>query len=327
MRNQFIFFLMIGLLLAGCSNQEKQKTYQVGILSGLDFFYDTSDGFREKMAELGYVEGENIEYDIRKSNFDMEAYETILNEFMDDKVDLILVFPTEASQQAKIITEGTGIPVVFANAFTEDTGLVNNIRLPGGDMTGVRWDGPNLAMQRFEIMKELVPGSKRIFIPYLKDYPIVNSQLEVLRTRFMAENLTMIEIPVSNAVELEDALERYETYVDSSTDAILIIAEPLCVTPDSFLVLSKFASGHRIPLGGVYMEYEGYASLFGITPRSIPQGRQAAYLADKILRGNKAGSLPVVTAESFMHINYRLSQELGLNVSDRLLNMADEIIR
>jgi putative tryptophan/tyrosine transport system substrate-binding protein len=326
---QFIvlgLLLMTLLLIFGCA-EKKEKVFHVGILSGLDFFANTADGFKEKMTELGYIENENIVYDIQKTNFDMTAYENILKKFMNDKVDMIFVFPTEASQQAKLITKGTGIPVVFANAFTDDTGLVDTVRQPGGDITGVRWVGPDLALQRFEIMCELVPNAKRMLMPYQKGYPIVKSQLEALRQAFAAANITLIEIPAENAAELEIELQKYKRSVNSDTDVILLLCEPLGVTPDAFLVLSQFADEHKIPVGGAFMSIDGHESVFGLTPQGAPQGRQAAFLADKILRGTQAGTIPVVSTDGYFQLNYKAAQKLGLNVSERLLSRADEVIR
>src|SRR4030042_6970328 len=112
------------IFLGGCTTTQNEKVYHVGVLSVLDFVADITDGLKAKMTELGYIEGENIVYDVQKTDFDMAAYKSILKKFVDDKVDLIFVFPTEASIEAKGATEGTTIPVVFTNAFTEDTGLV-----------------------------------------------------------------------------------------------------------------------------------------------------------------------------------------------------------
>jgi putative ABC transport system substrate-binding protein len=307
--------------------KKTEKTYHVGVLSGLDYLADTTDGFKEKMTELGYVEGKNIVYDIQKTNVDLAVYESILNKFVADKVDLIFVFPTEATQQAKKVTQGTGIPVVFTNVFIEDTGIVNSVRQPGGNITGVRWVGPDLALERFEIMRELLPNAKRMFIPYLKNYPIVKSQLEALRPAFNAANIALVEVPAETPAELKAGLEKYKDSINSKTDAILTIAEPLGVTPDFFTVFAKFADEHKIPFGGAYMLLGKYEALFGLTPQGFPQGKQAAFLADKILRGTPAGTIPVVSAEAYFQLSYREAQKLGLSVQEGLLSKANEIIR
>src|SRR3954462_11004985 len=110
--------IMVMLVLSGCG-ATAPKVYRFGILSGLDFFANTADGFKAKMTELGYVEGQNITYDIQKTNVDPAAEEQILNKFVADKVDLIFVFRTELSLAANKAIQGTDIPVVFAQAFTE----------------------------------------------------------------------------------------------------------------------------------------------------------------------------------------------------------------
>ena len=149
-------FTILSMLLAGCGSKTP-KVYHIGILSGLDFVADISDGFKSKMAEFGYVEGTNVVYDIQKTNFDMDAYRNILQKFVADKVDLILVFPTEASMEAKSATQGTNIPVLFTFALIEGMGIVDSVREPGGNITGVRYPGPEIALKRFEILMELVP--------------------------------------------------------------------------------------------------------------------------------------------------------------------------
>ncbi|KPJ73271.1 hypothetical protein AMJ48_02295, partial [Parcubacteria bacterium DG_74_1] len=68
---------------------------------------DAADGFKAGMAELGYIEGQNIIYDLQETDFDMAVYKSVLDEFVEDEVDLIFVFPTEASQEAKAATQGT----------------------------------------------------------------------------------------------------------------------------------------------------------------------------------------------------------------------------
>jgi putative ABC transport system substrate-binding protein len=320
-----VLLAVVWMISGGCAEKE-QEVYHLGILSGLNYFANVADGFKEKMTELGYIEGSNIIYDLQETSFDIAVYKSILNRFVADKVDLIFVFPTEATQEAKAATKGTGIPVIFANAFIEDTGIVDSVRQPGGNITGVRWAGPDIAVQHFEIMRELVPSATRMFIPYRKGYPIVKSQVEALRLAFAAEGLTMIELPASNAEELEAEFNMKAESANGKTDAILTIAEPLCVNPDVFEVIGKFADKRNIPVGGSLISVGGHESIFGLIPQHIPQGRQAAYLADKVLKGTKAGTIPVVTAECFLQINYKAAKKLGITVPEGILSRANEII-
>jgi len=279
------------------------------------------------MTELGYVEGKNIVYDVQKTNFDMAAYKSILKKFVADKVDLIFVFPTEATQEAKAATQGTNIPVVFAFAQVEGMNLINSVREPGGNITGVRYPGPDIAVKRFEVMHELVPQAKRMLIPYQKGYPIVASQLDLVRPAAAAAGVTVIEAPADNAAELDTILQARAKSADGSVDAILLIAEPLVLTPDTFTVIGKFAAEHKIPIGGALMSAGGYDSVFGVNVQNVAVGKQAAPLLDKIFKGTSAGTIPVVSAENYFQFNYAVAQALGLKVSEGLLGQANEVIR
>lgn len=317
--------ILLALLLGSCA--PKPRVYRVGILSGLERIAAITDGFKDGMAELGYVEGENILYDVQKTNFDIATYQSILQKFIADDVDLIFAFPTEASIEAKAATAGTDVPVLFSWAVIEGADLVESVRQPGGNVTGVRYPGPEIAVRRFEIMHELAPQAKRILIPYQKGYSTVEPELEALRPVAEAAGVTLIEAPAADAAELDAVLRAQARGDDVGFDAILAVPEPLSLTPDAFVVMGRFAYEHKLPLGGALMEVEGYKSVFGVTVNPYICGKQAAPVAHKILRGTPAGTIPVVSAEIFLQINYTAAQELGLEVPESLLGQADEITR
>ncbi|MCX6814354.1 MAG: ABC transporter substrate-binding protein [Candidatus Aenigmarchaeota archaeon] len=319
--------LVAVIFLGGCTTTQNEKVYHVGVLSGLSFVADITDGLKAKMTELGYTEGKNIVYDVQETNVDPAAYRQVLNKFVANKVDLILAFPTEVALEAKAATQGIGIPVVFANAVIENTGLVNSVREPGGNITGVRFSTSDLALRRFEILHELAPHAKQMWIPYQRGYPIVASQLGALQPVAASAGVTMIEVPADNATELETNLQTRVKSSDISSDAILCIVEPLMTMPDTLAVLGKFAAEHKLPIGGCPISNNSSGSIFMTAPDNVDVGKLAASIADKILKGTPAGTIPVVTPESRLRINYKVIQELGLNVSEGLLNRADEIIR
>jgi putative ABC transport system substrate-binding protein len=320
-----VWVVTVALLLSGCS--QAPKTYRVGVLSGLSFVANITDGLKAKMTELGYVEGKNITYDVQATDFDLAKYKSILQKFVADKVDVIFVFPTEATMEAKAATQGTNIPVVFDFCLIEGMGIVDSVRAPGGNITGVRYPGPDIAAKRFEIMHELVPQAKRMLIPYQKGYPIVTPQLEALRPVAQAAGVTLVELPADNTADLEAQLQARAQSADIGFDVILFVAEPLTVTPDAFAVLGKFAAEHKVPIGGALMSVGGYDSVFGVNVDNIAVGKQAAPLIDKVFKGISAGTIPVVSAENYIQINYKAAQNLGLTVSEGLLNQANEVIR
>lgn len=318
--------LIIGLLSGACKTQEK-KVYRVGILCGLNFIAEITDGFKEKMTELGYIEGENIEYDVQRTDFDIETYQNILKKFVEDDVDLILTFPTEATIEGKAITEGTDIPLIFTFALIDGLNVVDSIQAPGGNITGVRYPGPDIAIKRFEIMQQLAPDAKTMWIPYQEGYPIVQPQLDALYPIAEPAGVTIIEGPANNPTELEELLKDLVNEDGSSKiDAILFVAEPLTVTPEDFEVIGKFAYEHKIPFGGAIMTVGSYTSIFGVNVDTIDSGRQAAPLADKIFKGTSPGEIPLVSAENYFEINYKAALELGIEVPEGLLNQANHVI-
>jgi putative ABC transport system substrate-binding protein len=328
-----IGFLVIVLVIVAVyfliprAEEEPQEVYRVGILSGLAFAKDTTDGFKAGMAELGYIEGQNIIYDLQETDFDMAVYRSVLNKFVEDKVDLIFVFPTEASQEAKAATQGTDIPVVFSVANIEGTGLVKSIVTPGGNMTGVRYPGPDIALQRLELLYELVPEIKKILIPYQRGYPIVASQLELLYSAAEELGITLVELPADDAAGVANSLQQFAMPGGGATiDAILLIPEPLGVTDEPFLELARFAGEHEIPIGGALMIVDGYSSLFDIGINHYKTGEQAAPLADKVFKGTPAGTIMVISSDTFLKFNLGLAQKLGLEVSEGILERAEEII-
>jgi putative ABC transport system substrate-binding protein len=320
--------VVIFAFFSGCAEKTaKEKAYRLGILCGLDYIAIIPDSFKVKMAELGYIEGENISYDYQRTNFEPEKERQILEKFIKDGVDLIFTFPTEVSMAAKAITQGTGIPLVFAIANIEGTGLVDSVRRPGSSITGVRFPGPDLAIKRFEIMRELTPEAKRMWVPYQRGYPIVESQMELLHPAAERVGITLIEFPADDAAELQLELDARDKLDDVGFEAILFIPEPLSCTDDAFEVMAKFAYKHNLPIGGILMQVGDYGSIFGINVDVPKTGEQAAVLVDKILRGIPAGQIPVVSSESYIEINCKVAKEFGIDVSEGLLFRADEVIR
>ena len=246
----FLAAMVMSLILNGCGEQ-KPKVNRLGILCGLNVFTTTVDGFKARMTELGYIEGENIVYDYHKTNFDPPGEQRILRKFVSDKVDLILVLPSEVSLAAKAITQGTSIPMVFCQTNVEGNDLIKSVPEPGGNITGVRSPGPDLALKRFEILHELVPQAKRMWIPYTRHSPIVPDQLTALRPAAAKAGVTLVESPADSAADLIADLDNRAKAADIGIDAVLFISEPLARTPAVFTQIGKFAVAHRIPIGGV----------------------------------------------------------------------------
>jgi putative ABC transport system substrate-binding protein len=299
----------------------------VGILDGATGFSGIVDGFKAKMAKLGYVEGENIIYDVHQSNDDPAEEQRILEQFVAAEVDLIFVFPTRATIAAKAATQGTDIPVVFAMTFIEGTNVIETVRNPGGNMTGVRAPGPEEIVKRFELLHELVPQAKRVYVTYDQNHPPNQSAIKALRPAAASLDITLVEALVTSVVDIQADLQARAASDDIGLDAILIMPDFPSQSPAGWPLLSEFAAEHKVPIGGGAAFEAEAGAVFSYVSDYIEIGKLAAISADKILKGTPAGTIPVATPVQSLRINYKQAQELGLTVPRSLLSLATEIIR
>jgi putative tryptophan/tyrosine transport system substrate-binding protein len=305
-----------------------QKIYHIGIVSGMADFDSIAVGFKQGMTGYGYIEGKNIVYDLQKFDSNPEGVKKAIKKFVEDKVDLILSFSTAASIEAKSATKGTNIPVVFALATTEKNGLVDNIRQPGGNITGVRYPLLEETAKRLELLHEVVPGAKRIYLVYDINYPNTKAALEVLRSEAPSLGVTLVEDSVSNLKELKAVLNKRAALKDIGIDAILIMPDVLSNSVDGTKeIVVNFADKHKLPVGGCTNNTADAGAIFSFFPDNINMGVLAAASADKILKGTPAGTISVVSPEAYLRISYKTIQSLGLTISKGILGRANEVIK
>ncbi|MFA5392948.1 MAG: ABC transporter substrate-binding protein [Candidatus Ratteibacteria bacterium] len=321
-----LLVITIGVFLS-IHAKKRPRVYRVGIISGAEPFVNIADGFKTKMTGLGYLEGKNIIYDFKKMDGNPAEIEQVLNKFVADKLDLIFAFPSEPAVAAKAATRGTNIPVVFAMAGIDGNNLVESVRHPGGNITGVRFPGLESTVKRFEFLVEIVPRAKRIYLVYDKNYPNTATALAGLRPMAKTKGITLVEDPVTNLEEFRTAVRKRAEANPIGIDAILLMPDILNNLPEGFGTILEFANKHKIPIGGGMGLTADMGAMFSFVPDNIDQGMLAASLADKIFKGTPAGSIPVVTPESHLRLNYKVIQKLGLTATEGLLGMADEIIR
>ena len=302
------------------------RVYRVGVLSGLDFFADITDGFKARMAELGYLEGRDIVYDIQRTASPV-GNEQVIRKFVDDGVDLIFVFPTEASLEVKAVTDGTNIPVVFGTALLEGNDLVVNVREPAANVTGVQYGGTDIAVKRLEMLHDIAPQVRRVLVPYLKGYPTVPPLLVAIGSIAPSLGVSLVEAPFSSEEGVRAYFAERAQSPDIEFDAILQIIDPYAVIPTVNDLIWTFADLRALPVVGAAVTQESFGPIIGYAPNNVNMGRLAAPLADKIFKGIPAGTIPIVSPEGDLRVNYKVVKKLGLTVGADLLSRASEIVR
>ena len=316
--------IVITLLLSGCG-ASTPKVYRVGILDVTASFAAIGTGFKAKMTELGYVEGKNITYIQGPMSTDPAEMQTQAKALVDQKVDLIVSFPVAETQAAFAATQGTKIPIVCAYVQLDGTKMIKTVREPGGNLTGVRYPGPELVSKRLQTLLQIDPKVKRVWIGYDKNGPNAAAALGALRPLASSLGVTLVEAPVTKADELLADLTGRANLPDIGIDAILMMPDNL--NSGSFAALNQFAADHNIPLAGGLLAHVQQGALLANSADLTNVGALAAPLADKVLKGVAVGTIPVVTPEQSLFINYKVAQAMGLTVPDGLLSQAAQIIR
>jgi putative ABC transport system substrate-binding protein len=323
-----IWLILTSLLSSGCGILNSAEIYQVGLLSGVDVFNTTLDGFKAEMVELGYVEGENIVYDLKFAGGDAAAMKQISEQFVDDGADLIVTTTNGAALAAQAATAGTGVPVVFTIVLApQQTGVVHNLREPGANITGVRNPLEDFIGKRVEILVRLDPEVRRIWVPYNPRYVTVNVVLERLRQVAPSLGVELVETPVDTPEDLLAALATLRGRAELDIDAIVIMPDLTVQLPESWSAMLDFAKKNKLPIVANTRGQVQDGALFAYLSDNVETGRLAAPLADKILQGNDPATIPVATSEPRLIINYQTSQTLNLTIAEGLLAQAIEVIR
>ncbi|RPJ28943.1 MAG: ABC transporter substrate-binding protein [Chloroflexi bacterium] len=321
----FTWVIIATLVLSGCGATES-KTYRVGLLSGADSFDSVFDGFKAQMAELGYVEGKNISYDYQASGGDEGKMAQFAQQFVDDKVDLILVTSTGAAKAAQTATAGTDIPIIFT--VIQDPvaiGLVESLRDPGANMTGVARPPVEYLGKRVEFLKQMVPGVETLWIIYDPDYATAPSSVPAVQAGATSMGVKLIETHAKSSEDVNAELQKRAAMDELDVDAIQLMPDPL--NSNSSEAIINFANQHNIPVVGHASVQVKSGALFSYADSYPDTGKKAASLADQILKGASAGDLPVEISDLFLNINLKAANSLGITIPEGILGSAKEIIR
>jgi putative ABC transport system substrate-binding protein len=176
-------------------------------------------------------------------------------------------------------------------------------------------------------MLEIKPKTKRIWATYNPNYPNTVVMLDALRKAVSSYNVELLEAPNQTIEEVEADLQQLEASGKVNIDAILLLPEGLSQSPDVSKAIIEFANKHNIPVGGGVPFTLDWGAIFCFLPDEAETGKMASLSAHKIFTGIPAGTIPLVTPENHLWLNYKAIQALGLNASEGLLRQAKEIIR
>jgi putative tryptophan/tyrosine transport system substrate-binding protein len=272
--------------------------------------------FREGMRELGYVEGQSIRFEFRSDEGQASRLPELAAELVRLKVDIIVTWFTAAAHAAKQATRE--IPVVIAQAGNPvETGLVESLARPGGNVTGMSSVGAELAGKSVELIRELLPSARRVAALANASDPFSRPFLEQIRLGGQATGVTIDAIMIRGAEELEAAFPAME---QKRPDAIIVQAS----LPTKRV--AELALRYRIPTVAVVRGFVEVGGLMTYSAAEADMYRHAAVYVDKILKGAKPADLPVEQPTKFeLVISLKTAKALGLSVPQSLLVRADKV--
>jgi putative ABC transport system substrate-binding protein len=275
--------------------------------------------FVQRLHELGWIEGRTVAIQYRWAEGRSERLAEIAAEFVRLKVDVIVTGGNAAvaAKQASSV-----IPIVFA--LMDDpvaSGLVNTLARPGGNVTGLSMQSTDLAGKRLALLREVVPGLRRLAIMANADYPAAVQEMDEVHAAAGTLGLDVAIFEIRRAEDIAPAFEALK----GRAEALYVVGDALVITHR--VRINTLALTARLPTIFFLREYVEAGGLMSYGPNFPNLFRRAGDYVDKILRGAKPGDIPVEQPTKFdLIINLTTAKALGLSIPESFLVRADEVI-
>jgi putative ABC transport system substrate-binding protein len=273
------------------------------------------------LAELGYVEGRNLVIDFRWADKDVSRLPALVNELLALKPALL--FSTGGAVTVRAVKAATStVPVVFITGDPVAENIVSNLARPGGNLTGMAVLAGDLEAKRLEILKQMLPETRRVAVIWNPSQPYVEGIMRGVEEAARRLKIDLVSWKARNTKELEAA---FSEIARAKADAFFVVADPVLGFERARIV--QFANANRLPaiyFWREFVEIDGLAS-YGTSLSAVYRG--AAVPVDKILKGAKPGDLPIVQPTTFEFIiNLKTAKTLGIAIPPTVRQRADEVI-
>jgi putative ABC transport system substrate-binding protein len=277
--------------------------------------------FVQRLREVGWIEGRNIAIEYRWAEGRAERFTEIATEFVRLKVDVIVTSGTGAILAAKQAT--AVIPIIFASAGDPvGTGLVASLARPGGNITGLSNQSPDLASKQLELLRDAVPGLRRLGIIANVGNPAGVLVIREVEAAARTLGLEVATIEIRRAGDIAPAFDVLEV---QAPQALWVGFDPLVGT--NLVRINTLAVGARLPTMHGIRDYVEAGGLMSYGTNTPDLWRRAADYVDKILRGARPADLPVEQPTKFdLVVNLTTAKALRLKLPESFLARADEVI-
>jgi len=275
--------------------------------------------FVERLRQLGWIDGGTVTITYRWSEGHLNRAADIAAEFVRLKADVIVT----SGPAARMVKRATSvIPIVFAVANDPiGAGLVASLAQPGGNLTGMSLQATDLAGKRLELLRDVVPGLRRLAI--IADVDVTDAVLEVTEVQATARGLGLEVVPLEIR-RAQDIVPAFAV-LKGQADALYVVSDTLVAANRARII--TLALGAKLPTIYGNREPVQGGGLMSYGPNLPALFRRSAELVDKILRGTKPADIPVEQPTKFdLVVNQTTAKALGLTIPESFLSLADEVI-
>jgi len=299
----------------------QQRTPHVGML--LTGVTPPSSDFElaHELARIGYIEGRNIIYEIKGADGDVNRLSQLARELVARNPEVIVGSTTRAA--VALTTATRDIPIVMMVLGDPIAlGLSNSISRPSRNVTGFTISSASLAAKRLELLRELVPGLRKVAYLWVTDNPVSNQFGEQVQIAGDTLGIELVSLPLTSSADIPTAFTIAEK---ERVKAVLIEPDPLTVRFSGTIVDECLLRDLPAMHGWPFEVRNGALISYG--PGMVENFQHAAIYVDRILKGAKISELPFEEpTEIKLAINLRTARSIGLVVPPTLLSRADEVI-
>jgi putative ABC transport system substrate-binding protein len=304
--------------------QQTRKFVRIGVLEANSAAVGEQrlEALRQGLHDLGHIEGRNLAIETRYADGKLDRIPGLAAELVQLKIDVLVVSSTPGALAAKSATKT--IPIIFFGVTDPvGAGLVPSLARPAGNITGLTNVAAVLSGKRLELLKETLPRLSRVAV--LWDPKVLGSVPQWKESQLPAKELgiQLHSVEVSSADKYRAA---FNTAIAVGSTALAVTLNPLANSNQKQVV--SLAANHRLPAIFPRADFVESGGLMSYGPMIAAEGRAAARLVDKVLRGAKPADIPVEQPTKFeLVINLKTAKQIGLTIPPTLLARADRVIR
>ena len=316
LHRSFIIALVVLVLISACSQSPtptEVRKYTIAIINATPALQSVVDSFVSGLASLGYKDGENVTY-LHPDAITEDQIQATTQSLVAQKPDLIFAL-TNVSTEASLAATKT-IPIVCLATGIVELHYVKTLASPGGNMTCVDI-GPTTA-RRLQVLLEMFPKLHKLYVPYEQGYVTAENALKDLRAAAAQSNIELVVVPEKTEDDVKAAIQN----MPDDVDAVFTLPDPLDGPFTS--QLSAMAIQRGIPFSGNGSIDQGPLMTYG--QDTTANGQLLSHLADQVFKGATVGELPAELGEFTLAINLKTANAAHLQVSDAILQRANQII-